>query len=248
MSTRLKPSSFGSSALILLVACGGSASGNTADDGGTTDGGGGPGDAVAEADNDAGGSGPDASSEAPPSNDGPPSTTSSCTPLSAQTGTAIDTTHGRLDGYLTYIVKQSGPSSCNGDDSHVHLQVKMNGDIYDVAVDIGKFTGDALFYEADMPIPQGAWSEGWHDVGLSYEQLGLHSAQFTSEAPATLGQKIESELANANHIAVFGDGYTTGNGCHDVHYLNGTTDGAIVINPLSPTAHILFFRFSTQTF
>jgi hypothetical protein len=182
------------------------------------------------------------------STDGTPTYTSSCTPLTAQTGTLIDTKHGRLDGYLSYIVPKDGPSSCNGDDSHVHLQVRMKGDIYDVAVDIGMFTGDANLYEADMPLPQGAWSEGWHDVGLSYTQLGIHSTQFTAEDPTTLGQKIQSELAGVNHVSIFGDSYTTDNGCHDVHYENGTADGALVIDPLSPTAHILFFRFSTQTF
>jgi hypothetical protein len=180
--------------------------------------------------------------------DGPPTRTSACTPLSQQTGTAINSFHGRLDGYLTYIVPRGGPSSCNGDYSHVHLQVKMNGNVYDVAVDIGKTAGDALFYEADMPPPHGTWQEGWHNDGLSYTQLGLHSTQFASEDPATLGQKIESELANVNHISVFGEAYNTNNGCHDVHYQNGSTDGAIVINPLSPTAHVLFFRFSTQSF
>ena len=182
------------------------------------------------------------------STDGTPSYTSACTPLSEQTGTAFDTAHGRVDGYLAYVVPQGGPSSCNGDDSHVHLQIRVKGVIYDVAVDIGTFTGDANLYEADMPLPQGAWSEGWHDVGLSYPQLGLKSSQFTAEDPTTLGQKIQSELAGVNHVSIFGDSYSTENGCHDVHYENGTTDGALVINPLSPTAHILFFRFSTQSF
>jgi hypothetical protein len=182
------------------------------------------------------------------STDGPPTYTSACTPLSAQTGTAIDTKHGRLDGYLSFVVPKDGPSTCNGDDSHVHLQIRMGGTIYDVAVDIGAFTGDANLYEADMALPEGAWSEGWHDVGLSYPQLGLHSTQFTAEDPTTLAQKIQTELAGVNHVSVFGDAYAQGNGCHDVHYENGTADGALVINPLSPTAHILFFRFSTQTF
>jgi hypothetical protein len=181
--------------------------------------------------------------------DGPPSRTSACTPLTAQTGTAINTFHGRLDGTLSYIVPQGGPGSCNGDFSHVHLQVKANGAVYDVAVDIGKTAGDALFYEADMPLPGLLpWTEGWHNFALSYPQLGVHSTQFTSETPAALGQKIEAELANVNHISVFGDGYNTHNGCHDVHYVDGTSDGAIVIEPLSPTAHVLFFRFSTQSF
>jgi hypothetical protein len=186
--------------------------------------------------------------EAASSVDGPPSYTATCTPLSAQTGTAIDTKHGRLDGYLSFVVPKDGAPSCNGDDSHVHLQIRANGFVYDVAVDIGTFTGDSNLYEADMPMPAGAWSEGWHDDGLSYTQLGLHSTQFTPEDPTTLAQKIQTELAGVNHVSVFGDAYSQGNGCHDVHYENGTADGALIINPLAPTAHILFFRFSTQTF
>ena len=181
--------------------------------------------------------------------DGTPSYTSQCTPLSQQNGTSINTTFGRLDGTLAYVVPQGGSSSCNGDFSHVHLQIKANGSIYDVAVDIGKTAGDVLFYEADMAIPASAWSEGWHGTDfVSYPQIGLHAGQFAPEDPATLGKKIEAELATVNHIAVFGKGYPTGNGCHDIHYENGSTDGAIVIDPLSAKAHVLFFHFSTQSF
>src|SRR5579871_3109764 len=177
--------------------------------------------------------------------DGTPSYTSSCTPLSSETGTAIDTYHGRLDGYLSYVVPIGGSFSCNGDNGHVHLQVRANGAIYDVAVDTGQFTGDVNLYEADMPIPDGPWSEGWHGSdGLTYTALGVHSSVFTPEAPSALGAKLAAELAGKNHISVFGIGYSQGNGCHDVHYHSGSgEDGAIVIDPLSSPAHILFFRF-----
>lgn len=225
------------------------------DDGGTTQGDGGSsggGDSAQAGDDGSTApdapSGTDAAEAGPPVPDGPPTRTSSCTPLSQQTGTAVNTYSGRLDGYLVYVVPQGGPSSCNGDFSHVHLQVKANGSVYDVAVDIGKTAGDTLFYEQDMPLPQHAWLEGWHNFNISYPSLGVHASQFTSETPAALGQKIVAELANVNHIAVFGHGYQTQNGCHDVHYNDGATDGAIVIEPLSPTAHVLFFRFSTQSF
>jgi hypothetical protein len=234
-------------AVLLAAACGGSKSPDaTQDEAGSDDSGAAPDEGTAPEAGEAGQAGE--GGEAGNSLDGPPSYTAVCTPLSAQTGTAINTKHGRLDGYLSFVVPKDGPSSCNGDDSHVHLQIRMNGTIYDVAVDIGAFTGDANLYEADMALPEGAWSEGWHDVGLSYPQLGLHSTQFTAEDPTTLAQKIQTELAGVNHVSVFGDAYAQGNGCHDVHYENGTADGALVINPLSPTAHILFFRFSTQTF
>lgn len=228
-------------ALVAVAACGSPATATPGgQDGGAVDGSGTPADDAAES-TDTG----DASPAVP---DGTPMYTSACTPLTAQTGTAVTTSHGRLDGYLAYVIPQGGPASCNGDDSHVHLQVRVNDQIYDVAVDIGKTPGDALLYETDMPMPMGAWSEGWHDVDLSYPQLGIHSTMFTSEVPASLGQQIQSELANVNHVSIFGDGYSTHNGCHDVHYENGKTDGALILEPLSPVSHILFFRFSTDTF
>jgi hypothetical protein len=182
--------------------------------------------------------------------DGTPSYTGACTPSFQQNGTAVSSYHGRLDGYLSYVVPEGGPGSCNGDNSHVHLQVRVSGSVYDVAVDVGKFSGDVLFYESDLPLPDGAWSEGWHgNANLDYVQLGLHSGQFTPEDPAALGQKIQSELAGVNHISVFGIGYMQGNGCHDIHYYNGSgNDGAIVVHPLASPAHALFFHFSTQSF
>ena len=190
------------------------------------------------------------SAESSSSLDGTPSYTPSCTLLSAETGTAINTMHGRLDGYLAFVVPIGGSGKCNGDDSHLHLQVRMNANIYDVAVDTGQFDGDVNLYEADMPIPDGAWSEGWHgDDALTYTSLGIHSGQFTPEEPSALGEKLLTELAGVNHVSVFGTGYSSGNGCHDVHYHDGDgQDGALVIEPLSPTPHVLFFRFSTDSF
>jgi hypothetical protein len=192
----------------------------------------------------------DAPPEASTSSDGTPMYASSCTPLSNQTGTAIDTSHGRLDGYLSYVIPIGGPHECNGDESHVHLQIRTDGSIYDVAVDTGRFMGDVLFYEADMTIPDGAWAEGWHGTdALTYTSLGVHSTQFAPQDPTTLGEKLQTELAGVNHISVFGTGYSQENGCHDVHFESGNgRDGAIVLEPLSPTPHWLFFRFSTDTF
>jgi hypothetical protein len=151
---------------------------------------------------------------------------------------------------LAYVVPRYGTGACNGDDSHVHLQVRVNGEIYDVAVDIGQTPGDALLYESDLALPDGAWSEGWHGTdGLSYTQLGVHASEFTSYDPATLGQKVQLELMGVNHISIFCVGYAQGNGCHDVHYRSSNNeDGAIVIHPLSSAAHVMFFRFATDNF
>ncbi len=223
------------SGVILLVACGTNSPTPAGPDANTPD--------VVEVDAD----GVDASSTDP--NDGVPNRTGACTPLSQQSGTIINSQHGRLDGTLAYVVPRNGPGSCNGDDAHVHLQIRALGAIYDVAVDIGKFSGDTLLHEADMPIPDGAWSEGWHGTdNLSYAQLGVHSPVFTPQDPAALSQKLVGELSNINHISVFGTGYQAQNGCHLIHFVNGYTDGAIVIHPLASNAHVIFLRFASQAF
>jgi hypothetical protein len=231
---------------LLAIACGGNGSnGQTGADAG--DDSGAPGDDGSIA--DAGDASDAESGDSGGGDDGTPSYTPACTPLSQQTGTAINTFHGRLDGYLSFVVPVGGSHSCNGDSSHLHMQVRMKGSIYDVAVDMGKFSGDVLLYEMDEAIPDGAWSEGWHgNDSLDYHALGLVAAQFTPEDPATLGQKLQTELAGVNHVSVFGENYTQGNGCHQVHYVGGGNDGAIVVHPLAAKAHVLFFRFSTQSF
>lgn len=185
---------------------------------------------------------PDASASpdsAPPSSgDGTPTRQ----PCTGNFGNALTTTHGRLDGYLVSIVNVGGSSSCNGDSSHVHLQVLMKNSVYDVAVNV-----DTLIAERDIPIPDGVWSEGWHTSDpLDYAQLGLHSSDFKQPASqSALAQQIESELANVNHISVFATGYGP-TGAHLVHRNGGGNDGAIVAQPLSGQAHLMMFTFTSS--
>src|SRR5262249_40217631 len=103
--------------------------------------------------------------------------------------------------------------------------------------------------EQDVPIPGMPWSEGWHTgIGLDYTQaFGLHSSAFTPTSPAALAQKVETELAAANHISIFATGYGPG-GAHDVHRQGANDDRAIVLDPLSTKPHILLFCFSNQSF
>jgi hypothetical protein len=174
----------------------------------------------------------------------------SCTPTSQQSGTAVNSPHGRLDGTLVYVVGQGQGRQCNGDDSHVHLQIQVSGEVYDVAVDIGKTPNDEIgIYQTGMSLPGGEWSEGWHDDNLSYRSLGLSSSNFPIIDPGTAASQIEAALANTSQISVFCTGYSQGNGCHDVHYENGaSTDGAIVLDPSAATPQILFVRFQSDSF
>src|SRR5258706_669036 len=84
--------------------------------------------------------GPAATSDAPATDtsvhvdDGTP-TRLACT---STFGTALTAspTYGRLDGFLVAIVPPGNGSACNADSTHVHLQVRMTGAVYDVAVDV----------------------------------------------------------------------------------------------------------------
>ena len=174
------------------------------------------------------------------SGDGTP-TRQACT---GDFGAALNTEFGRLDGYIVSIVYVGQSAmTCNGDDSHVHLQVMMGGSIYDVAINV-----DGMSYAMDMPLPAPAWSEAWHD-GLSndYPSLGVHSTEFTMLGIPTTAANVEGALANANHISVYGTGYGP-DGMHDTHYEGHMNDGMVVIDPQSPASHVLFFDFTGDTF
>jgi hypothetical protein len=154
-------------------------------------------------------------------------------------GSQLSQTHGRLDGFLVAIIPTSN-HSCNGDSTHIHLQVLMHGAVYDVAVNT-----DTQSIERDLPIPGGAWSEGWHNPGsLDYVALGLHTASFTQ---ATNEQAIETELASVNHISIFCTDYTDNTGCHDVHRRYAGSDGALILHPLASQAHLILFDFTNTS-
>jgi hypothetical protein len=157
-------------------------------------------------------------------------------------GSALTTSFGRLDGYLVAIVP-AGHRGCNGDSTHVHLQVRAQSAVYDVAVNV-----DGLFHQQDLARPGAAWSEGWHTgVTDSYASLGVHSSQFAASTVAQLGPEIEMLLANANHVSIYATGYGP-TGVHLVHYQGRGNDGMVVLDPLSPTSHALMFAFQGDTF
>jgi hypothetical protein len=188
---------------------------------------------------DAAPAGPDAG----PQDDGTPQRIA-CT---GGLGHGLTAVHGRLDGYLVSIVPV-GAHGCNGDSTHVHLQVSAQGGTYDVAVNVSD-PADVDFLAKDMALPDGPWSEGWHPgqaALLDYPSLGVHDADFTPTPLAQLTAKLDSELATANHVSIFMTGYGADGG-HLVHRNGGGNDGAIVVRPLG-APRVLMFRFSDQAF
>ena len=211
--------------LLFLAACGGAASMPDA--------------SAVDAQADAGPPGPDA----PYLPDGTPTRM----PCTNSLGSALTTVHGRLDGYLVAIVP-STTHSCNGDDTHVHLQVRANGSVYDVAVNVSD-PQNVDYLAKDMALPDGAWSEGWHPgqaALLDYPSLGLHAADFAPTPQGTLETAINTELADANHGSIFMTGYGPDGG-HLVHRNGNGADGAIVIRPLG-ASRLLMLHFANQAF
>jgi hypothetical protein len=155
-------------------------------------------------------------------------------------GTALSASYGRLDGFLVSIVSP-GSGGCRADSTHLHLQIEMAGETYDVAVNVG---GDVLVATRDEIVDGAVWSEGWHPSdGIDYTALGVHADDIATSASVTA---IEADLATTNHISIYATGYDD-TGAHLVHRNNGF-DGAIVTHVLSDVPHVRMFRFTDQSF
>ncbi len=165
------------------------------------------------------------------------------TECSSALGMGLSPDHGRLDGTLVSIVPEKG-AHCPSDPDHLHLQIRMRGANYDIAVNLDGFEG-----EIDAPLPGIPFAEGWHPMDMDYARdLGLHSDALTVTTPAMIRARVENQLVNANHISIFGTGYPGSDGAHLIHRKATSHDGAIVINPLAAKAHVIAFRFATDTF
>jgi hypothetical protein len=189
---------------------------------------------------------PDSGMTAPPSREAGASGDGAPTraPCTASLGSGLSTAHARLDGYVVAVIAPRQGKQCNGDASHVHVQVLVGKAVYDVAVNV-----DGNMTERDEALVGGPWAEGWHTTdSLDYPTaLGAHSSDFKLTGASVLATEIEKQLAAANHVSVFCTGYAT-SGCHLVHRKRNGQDGALVIDPLAPVARWLLFDFSTDTF
>ncbi len=197
-----------------------------------------------------------ASFDAPPAIDGAPPpidavwlpdgtpTRQACT---NNLGSALDMQHGRLDGFLVAIVPTT-TRACNGDDTHVHLQIRVNAAIYDVAVNVSDPQGVG-FLARDMALPGAPWAEGWHPgqaALLDYPSVGARAADFTTMTEPMLSAALDDELATANHVSIYMTGYGADGG-HYVHRRGSGLDGAIFLRPQGQT-RALMFRFVDQSF
>jgi hypothetical protein len=172
-------------------------------------------------------------------------------PCTSTFGSAMTATFGRLDGILVSIVNPSTTTSCRGDDNHIHLQVRVNGAIEDIAVNVASTTGNPNvdFRTASAALRGGAWTEGWHPgQTLDYpSNLGASSTSFTEETLTQLTASLDGALTSANHVSIFATGFDPTGG-HLIHRQGSNHDGAIVINPTTASPTYLLFHFTNQTF
>jgi hypothetical protein len=173
--------------------------------------------------------------------------------LSASSGTCTSTfgnamvgSNGRLDGTVSAIVAPSKTHVCSADKDHVHVQVKVQGSVYDVAVN----TNGVAMVEKDVAtLPGGAWAEGWHrNAAVSYaNDLGLHSTAFGAES--NVSQEFMNDLASAQNVSVYGWPYSKG-GIHLIHKSRKTPqDGAFVVQGANRAPSRLYaFKFDDQRF
>jgi hypothetical protein len=127
----------------------------------------------------------------------------------------------------------------------------MNGEAYRMVVNVESKFGDpdVRFLVADRPLPGPAWAEGWHTgVTLDYAGgLGVHTGEFTPYPLAELSDRIADAITLGQEISVYAES-SGGASAHKVHRNDGTADGAIFLDPGSPSSRALLFHFSDQVF
>jgi hypothetical protein len=158
-------------------------------------------------------------------------------------GTAMTRSYGMLDGNLVTVVPVDGPKACNGDGGHLHLQVEVDGRIYDVAVNT-----DALYEERPSTLGAG-FSPGFRRASLDYPSIGLHSTDFVRPAEPS-GRSLLATIERATRVRVYLTGYGPSGG-HLVHRQGGrpSEDGAVVLDPpASGQASTIFFRCAQDAF
>lgn len=169
-------------------------------------------------------------------------------PCTSTFGNALSTTFGRLDGILVAIVPPSG-GGCNADNDHVHLQIRANGAVYDVAITLADGALEDVHSKTfEHALLGPVWAEGWHTgLPIDYPALGIHAADVPLRSKAQLASEITADLQTANHISVYGVGYGPG-GAHLVHRNGNLHDGLVVTDPLSTPGRVRLFSFTNQAF
>ena len=186
----------------------------------------------------------------PPPADGAAPTRLPCLPRSALANDLPIDVGGALEGQLVSLVPPGTGGGCPADSDHLHLQVAVGSKRYDVAVTIFDSPSGAPLGVLAKDLAAGAAvTPGWSSTARFdfIADLGVHSGDFTLLAKPALLARLESELATASSVRIFGKSYTDGTGLHNVHRNGGGHDGVLLVHEGS-SDHAVALRFSTDTF
>lgn len=169
-------------------------------------------------------------------------------------GTALTDAFGRLDGVVTAIVQPKDQQCVAPNKDHVILQVRANGAVYRMVVNIQSDFGTDVrvrYAQVNHALVGGSWSEGWHaPASLDYvADLGIHANAngFTPYTLEELSPKITDDIEIGDKVSVFADS-SGGSSAHKIHRNLGGDDGAIVLHANSGNPKYMVFHFVTQTF
>jgi hypothetical protein len=168
----------------------------------------------------------------------------------------LTTSFGRFDGIVTAVVTPADTQCPKPNSDHVVIQVRSDGGIYRMVVNVLSSFGDpdVRLAAISAPLLGGPWTEGWHPgLTLDYPtSLGMHSADggFTPLAMPLLIQRVSDEITIGVMISVFADssGGIYSDSTHKIHRNGSNRDGALVLNPEAASARWLLFHFANQTF
>lgn len=163
-------------------------------------------------------------------------------------GDALTAAFARLDGTVVAVVGPTDTQCALPNNDHIVIQVMMGGDVYRMVVNV-----DGVFYaETNAPLVGPAWSEGWHTgVALEYDTtLNVHSDAFAFHSMAELVELVTDATELGAPISVYAEssGGEYASSAHLIHRNNSKPDGAIALDPQSPTSRMLLFRFDNQSF
>ncbi|MBA3460951.1 MAG: hypothetical protein H0T46_13360 [Deltaproteobacteria bacterium] len=169
-------------------------------------------------------------------------------------GSSLTNAFGRLDGTVRAVVPPGHRSCPMRNGTHLVVQIMMGGQAYRMVVNVLSDSGDPRVYmhEVRAPLAGPAWSEGWHPgVSLDYvTTLNVASTQFVPHDMATTVDMITDAIELQTPISVFGtsSGGLNSASAHLVHKHLPNKDGAIVIDPMSPSPRYLLIKFDEQIF
>lgn len=157
--------------------------------------------------------------------------------------------YGALEGELVSVVPP-GTKNCPSDADHLHLQILVGTKRYDAAITIDSSTSPPLAIQVKTLAP-ALPAPGWANDTFDYEkQIAIPSADFKPLAKAALLTRLQTELATASRVRLFGRGYTDGTGTHFIHRNGRDRDGVVIVRRVDPGGadRAIALRFANQVF